>query len=649
MFPLDAEDESQEDDGEDLQDDDDTADLGEIADTPPPSQSPIRGRGRKSARLDDSNSEIMPKKKKQKKTQAKSKDTEEGSDEDDSEKQKGDTRNIEATVKKMKSVLSPKKMKTGNNEVHPDDALIHVIQPEEVDDYIHDGDDDEFSPMASTIIIVKPSDLENSTPTSTPVSNPKPKKEVPRVHTVTMSSGKQIVYKSKGKKGSKKEKDKDQEKETEPVNLDQEQPEEEVEKSVKSRKKKKEAKETPAKTGLSKDNEKENSPLSSDVDDELESTLHEKWKSVGIESEQLGSGDVVIDAEALKNATESFSVTLNDTEYNFEIQEKEPISKTSTKLYSYAEKKPKISFAMPVNKVQCMVCGKTLLNYSYLYRHVRHFHKDIQDVDQYLEEIRPLMKTPCPLCGKEISSISNMSSHIQQCHPSTPEPYRCEECGGYYKTRISLKHHMQSQHTPGRKKFPCKYCGNLFTESRSLREHINCTHETTEVFSCEVCKKTFLTRGRLRRHMYIHGEFRLFCKYCGKGFHLKDNMNKHIDLMHEKKNPNRFKCEYCTKSFNVKGNLMQHINGVHLKTLPYRCPICDQGFRKKGFMLGHMKNHAVKKQEYEDDDEEIEKVIDELEEEEDSIDESAGDVMNSTVEDSMEESASARDVMNATI
>ena len=39
---------------------------------------------------------------------------------------------------------------------------------------------------------------------------------------------------------------------------------------------------------------------------------------------------------------------------------------------------------------------------------------------------------------------------------------------------------------------------------------------------------------------------------------------------------------------------MQHVNGVHLKTLPYRCPICDMGWRKKSAMLAHMKEHAVK-------------------------------------------------------
>ena len=545
--------------------------------------------------------------------------------------------NIAAAVKKMKTVLSPKKVekdikKDGKSKqveaTNPNDALIHVIQPEDVDEYMdqNNADEDEFAPKASTIIIVKPN-TDESTPKPSPAQSKKD-----RVRTVTMSSGKQYVYKSKKQANKAEQEKEDTEKEDELSEAEQFLNELRDQKNTKSTKKSKKRvsfKKSKAVEEIEDSEEEEGG--------KNEDSLIKKWKSLGVEGEKLGSGDVVIAAEDLKQATENFVVTINDTEYNFDVQERSrPVPKTSTTHFSVGDgaKRPKIKIEMPIQKAQCMVCGKTLLNYSYLYRHVRHFHKDIQDVDQYLEEIRPLMKVPCPLCGKEISSISNMSSHVQQCHPDRPEPFKCQVCGGFYKTRISLKHHMASQHTPGRKRFPCKYCGNIFTESRSLREHVNCTHETTEVFSCEVCHKTFLTRGRLRRHMYIHGEFRLFCKYCGKGFHLKDNMNKHIDLVHEKKNQSRFKCEYCSKAFNVKGNLMQHINGVHLKTLPYRCPICDQGFRKKGDMLVHMRQHAVKKQdgsgenlpvavaaefkgyEYEEGDESIESIEGEDEEEE---------------------------------
>ena len=373
--------------------------------------------------------------------------------------------------------------------------------------------------------------------------------------------------------------------------------------------------------------------------------LSQAWKEIGV-GEEKPTGDVVIEADSLRNATESFTEAEGEsTTYNFEAQDTQPVSETSTSRYEVdgstpvGSTKKRSSLSMiPVQKVWCMICGKTLQNYSYLYRHVRQFHKDINDVDQYLDEIRPLMKTPCPICQKEISSMSNMSSHIQQCHPERPEPFQCQVCKGYYKTRISLKHHMQSQHSENRRSHPCKFCGAEFTEQRSLKEHINCTHETTEVFTCEVCHKTFLTRGRLRRHMYIHGEFRLFCKYCGKGFHLKDNMNKHIELIHEKKNQHRYKCEFCSKAFNVKGNLMQHVNGVHLKTMPYRCPICDMGWRKKSAMLQHMKEHGPKgdktvaKSEFHDADEDMEG--EPMSQEEDSMFDTTNELGNSTLEQS---------------
>lgn len=454
---------------------------------------------------------------------------------------------IADTVSKMKSVLGGKKGEEG---------MMKVMQSGDEDE---DYTADEETPQASTIIIVKgPQTFDGQEDDAESPDKPAAKKPAPRVHTVTMAGGKQIIY-----KGNKK------------VKVE----EEEV----------KEGEEAEAQEG-----DEQKGEVNEEKGTKSKQAIKQAWKAVGVESQELESGDIIINADELKSAADSFVDTSIDTEYNFD---ESSVSQDMTRSFtSPGERKPRVSDILASasqQKVSCMVCGKVLQNYSYLYRHVKQFHRDIEDIEQYLEEIRPMMKTPCPVCGKLISSVSNMSSHIVQCHPTTPEEYRCDICGGQYKTRISLKHHMQSQHIENRRRFPCKFCGATFTEVRSLKEHINCTHETTEVFCCEVCSKTFLTRGRLRRHMYIHGEYRLFCKFCGKGFHLKDNMNKHIELMHEKKHEGRFKCDYCNKAFSVKGNLQQHVNAVHLKTLPYRCPICDEGYRKKGVMLAHMKTHSL--------------------------------------------------------
>ena len=244
-------------------------------------------------------------------------------------------------------------------------------------------------------------------------------------------------------------------------------------------------------------------------------------------------------------------------------------------------------------KVQCRFCQVKVKDYGYLFRHVKKLHRDKgPEMKQHLEEIRPLMRTPCPICHKMVSSISNISSHIKQCHATKESAVLCPICKKTYKTTVSLRQHLRQCHQPQQHRFFCHLCSANFTEKRSLKEHINCSHETTQVFQCDDCGKSFLTKGRLRRHKYIHGDFRHRCSYCNKGFHLKDNMNKHIEIVHEKTQGKRFKCPHCDKKFTVKGNMTQHVMGVHLKQFQYTCPQCQTGFRRKKDMLSHMLKHG---------------------------------------------------------
>lgn len=245
----------------------------------------------------------------------------------------------------------------------------------------------------------------------------------------------------------------------------------------------------------------------------------------------------------------------------------------------------------PVEEIPCQICDVYVGDYEQLLKHVKKHHMDVDGVDDYLEEVQMEMQVECPVCNIAVESQTALTVHIERQHSHIGTEIRCEPCNKTYKSAASLKNHIRQQHT-ARKRFECHVCSATFTETRSLREHINCVHETTETFDCDVCGKTFLTKGRLRRHKYIHGGFRHFCEYCNKGFHLRDNMNKHVEIMHEQKYGKRFQCNYCGKAFTVKGNLQQHILGVHLKKSLYECPICNEGFKRKSMMLDHMKTHA---------------------------------------------------------
>lgn len=61
-------------------------------------------------------------------------------------------------------------------------------------------------------------------------------------------------------------------------------------------------------------------------------------------------------------------------------------------------------------------------------------------------------------------------------------------------------------------------------------------------YECDICFKSFTHSWRLSAHKKIHSNiFDFVCKYCGKGFHQKTNLNRHTQAWHlkEKKSYNK--------------------------------------------------------------------------------------------------------------
>ena len=250
---------------------------------------------------------------------------------------------------------------------------------------------------------------------------------------------------------------------------------------------------------------------------------------------------------------------------------------------------PRVKKRVPKDgDIECKYCEASVKDYSYLYRHVRKMHSDEVDMQDYLDDLRPLMKTPCPVCDKVFSSTGNVYTHIKNCHSETiVAGYECPACNSEFKSRSALTQHIRTEHAP--KKFDCDLCDKSFPDQRALREHNNAAHaEDSEAFQCDVCHKFYMSKCKLRRHRLIHGAFRHFCAYCNKGFHLKDNMNKHVRIVHESTESPQHQCPHCGKNFLVKGNLTQHIRGVHLKQFAFNCTRCNTGFHRVKSLQQHM-------------------------------------------------------------
>ena len=261
---------------------------------------------------------------------------------------------------------------------------------------------------------------------------------------------------------------------------------------------------------------------------------------------------------------------------------KNKLSKTSE---NTPNKKPKLN-------MECQVCSHMFSGAESLIKHVANAHKDYAQRDDYINYLRTDLDRLCPICGETTCTNAELQVHILSNHDdgSLICPLCVEE--KVFKSKQSMRQHIRAVHFRNFMQYKCDVCELHFTEKRTLEEHINCMHEKKNKFPCDICVKVFLSKSRMRRHRLIHGDFRYFCPVCKKGFHVRDSMNKHNDLVHS--NPEQMKkylCNICSKSFTVKGNLKQHLLGVHMKRFNFNCSICSRGYQRQKTLDEHILKH----------------------------------------------------------
>ncbi|XP_075229447.1 uncharacterized protein LOC142329053 [Lycorma delicatula] len=169
------------------------------------------------------------------------------------------------------------------------------------------------------------------------------------------------------------------------------------------------------------------------------------------------------------------------------------------------------------------------------------------------------------------------------------EGKRCSVCSKMLSSVKSYKKHMQL-HTKCFS-FYCEYCGKGYNLKNTLEKHIKLLHNGDNRYQCEKCGKTYSQEHRLDDHLKKHlGQFKISCNECGKGFMEKTSLELH-KRSHTKEQP--CVCEICGSKFVKEANLKAHLQICKKEEIG--CNLCSEIFYSKTHLKKHeVTNHGAK-------------------------------------------------------
>lgn len=204
-------------------------------------------------------------------------------------------------------------------------------------------------------------------------------------------------------------------------------------------------------------------------------------------------------------------------------------------------------------------------------------------------EVPPLVYI-CSCCSKSFDSSALLSAHMQL-HRPTQEPLVCKYCNKQFTTLNRLGRHeqicMRSSHGPipgGSQPFLENYPtigqnGSSFTSPESLvpenrigelagagsalpdEDHMVKLVNGQMLYSCIVCKRSYVTLSSLRRHANVHSWRRTYpCHYCNKVFALAEYRTRH-EIWHT--GERRYQCIFCLETFMTYYILKNHQKSFH--------------------------------------------------------------------------------------
>ena len=270
---------------------------------------------------------------------------------------------------------------------------------------------------------------------------------------------------------------------------------------------------------------------------------------------------------------------------------------------------------------ECGYCKVTFSNSKDYYAHSCDVNegKDFED----------LQDVTCHCCEAKVKMV-NFDAHVKREHLVPQAPYLCYYCKMRFFNGIQRRAHLTKDHV----RPSCKTCG------KSLRFDFAAKHEAYHDglgYPCHICKKAFTTTRLANHHKFeVHLREDEECKICHKVIshrHMRYHMRMHTNMD---------SCKICKKSFVSNRGLQDHIHQVHSNEYPFlKCENCEMSFSSERYLKRHLSQSVCKNV-----DKELKVVTEEVEESEETEDGETedGETEDGETEDGETEDGETEDV-----
>ncbi|XP_041987662.1 zinc finger protein 37-like isoform X2 [Aricia agestis] len=252
----------------------------------------------------------------------------------------------------------------------------------------------------------------------------------------------------------------------------------------------------------------------------------------------------------------------------------------------------------PKIEVRLLKKGNTLKN-----GHIK--HKNIHDLKLYNNILKSELLIKESTDASSTNKLNNNNKYITDHNKDENTTISLFTSGELFKNDLSNKRERRSERhkiktilKEKRKKkplnkdlfFQCDHCQRKLYSKSSLRRHIY-LHLDFKTYTCKQCKKTFRKQLYLSAHIkrqHPNWAEHYMCTMCDKPFLLRENLKNHL-LSHARLE-SMFKCIYCKEQYLDQEDLINHEKG-HLVDGKYQCIICEMSFDCRNRLTLHYKTH----------------------------------------------------------